>query len=392
MHGSAPRSSARLRCILLLVLLGAFVMAVAPADAQTLLRTLDMPNAEGSRYEARFGSSLALADVNGDGKDNIAVGAPFEDVGGATDQGRAYAFRSAPAPLGGIAQLLMKFHTLTENTDGYTTSLVLNPDVEVDYPSAEGTLTYDQTDDAFRGHIDATGLLPSFPYQLKLMGKPSCVGWWDPADDWGNEQLGPEGFWWGNNSKVYNDYEEYDDCGHGDDPLVPPHSGCGYRREEDPHDFVPYQTEDCCYEGTLVFDGFLSDGNGNISRDFVADWSYPHAPPEDDRDEHPFVLPPGPYDVRFALSESAHNPGNYGGPSSAQWRVVLLNDNATFEIAAPPSVGGIAELPDVAGAHVEASASDRSRIPVPAGVAAALAGGVVALGGAAWYARRRLLT
>jgi len=53
------------------------------------------------------------------------------------------------------------------------------------------------------------------------------------------------------------------------------------------------------------------------------------------------------------------------------------------------SVGGIQGLPDVAGAHLAASASRGSPIPVPAEEAAALAAGVVALGVGGWYARRR---
>jgi YVTN family beta-propeller protein len=61
-----------------------------------------------------------------------------------------------------------------------------------------------------------------------------------------------------------------------------------------------------------------------------------------------------------------------------------------FIVAQPVAVvGGIAEAPDVAGTIPEASASDRSRVPIPAEVAAALAAGVVALGVGGWYVRRR---
>jgi hypothetical protein len=222
--------------------------------------------------------------------------------------------------------------------DPYTTPLVLNSAVAQDYPNASGTLTYYKVDnDVFHGHIEATGLLPGFPYQIKLIGKPSCANAFDPPDDWGNEQLGPEGFWWHYSGglqldpsrKVYNDYEQYNDHLHY---LDPPPSGSGYRRPEAPHDFVPAQTAEWCYEGVIVFYGSFSDGYGNISWDFVADWSYPHAPPEDNSDDHPFVTPHGPYNVRFVLNESAHNPTGYGGPSTAVWRGVLIDWNTTFEI------------------------------------------------------------
>ncbi|TEU13940.1 MAG: hypothetical protein E3J25_05335, partial [Anaerolineales bacterium] len=41
-----------------------------------------------------FGGSVAVGDVNGDGKADMAIGAPWEDVGGNAEQGRAYVFSS----------------------------------------------------------------------------------------------------------------------------------------------------------------------------------------------------------------------------------------------------------------------------------------------------------
>ena len=52
-------------------------------------------------------------------------------------------------------------------------------------------------------------------------------------------------------------------------------------------------------------------------------------------------------------------------------------------------VGGIAELPEAAGAPLEAGASSGPSAGVLAGIVAAAAMGAVALGGAAWYVRRR---
>jgi plastocyanin len=53
-----------------------------------------------------------------------------------------------------------------------------------------------------------------------------------------------------------------------------------------------------------------------------------------------------------------------------------------------PSVGGIAQLPDVANAPLATPTPSSSSVGLIAG-SAAIAAGLVAMGGAAWYARRR---
>ena len=53
------------------------------------------------------------------------------------------------------------------------------------------------------------------------------------------------------------------------------------------------------------------------------------------------------------------------------------------------SVGGGADLPEVAGTPLEAPDSSGSNTGLLAGIVAAIAAGTVTLGGAAWYARRR---
>ncbi len=55
------------------------------------------------------------------------------------------------------------------------------------------------------------------------------------------------------------------------------------------------------------------------------------------------------------------------------------------------SVGGIAELPEVAGMPLETPGSSGTSTTVLASVAGAVATGILALGSAAWYARRRWL-
>ena len=52
-------------------------------------------------------------------------------------------------------------------------------------------------------------------------------------------------------------------------------------------------------------------------------------------------------------------------------------------------VGGVAELPEVAGAPLKETGSSGGNAGLFAGVIAAVVAGAVALGGAAWYVRRR---
>ncbi len=77
----------------LLVALAALAVPVlASAHAQTLLVTLGTPNPQTGAW---FGSSLAMGDVNGDGRADIAAGTAKENVNGNDGQGRVYVFSGA---------------------------------------------------------------------------------------------------------------------------------------------------------------------------------------------------------------------------------------------------------------------------------------------------------
>jgi hypothetical protein len=57
-----------------------------------VLRTLESPNAQADDF---FGDTVAgLADVDGDGRGDLLIGAPFEDIGERANAGRAYVFLS----------------------------------------------------------------------------------------------------------------------------------------------------------------------------------------------------------------------------------------------------------------------------------------------------------
>lgn len=85
----------------LLLLASALLVALAVGcgggvPSATLLYTLDTPNPQ---TLGEFGYALSLSDVDGDGKAEIAVGVPFEAVGDNPAQGRAYLFSGATGDL-----------------------------------------------------------------------------------------------------------------------------------------------------------------------------------------------------------------------------------------------------------------------------------------------------
>ena len=75
--------------------------------------------------------------------------------------------------------------------------------------------------------------------------------------------------------------------------------------------------------------------------------------------------------------------------SSGKFDAVNDANLVNLEVSGVAGVGGITELPQLERQLLEANSSDVSA-GVLAGIVAAAAAGVLALGGAAWYARKRL--
>lgn len=115
------------------------------------------------------------------------------------------------------------------------------------YDDATVTVGFETGEPTFTGHLSAAGLKPNFAYQVKLVGKPTGL-WGAEGDDVTNERLGYAGRWWevspgvGNRTDAY--YETY-----RDDPAY-------------------------VFEAYLLFDFFLTDGNGDAELDFALDSSY----------------------------------------------------------------------------------------------------------------------
>ena len=90
----------------------------------SLLFTLDTPNPQGGDW---FGWSVAVGDVNGDGKADIALGSFSEEVGGYTHQGRAYVFSGADG-----SPLLILTTTTNRQSGAYFGWSVAVGDVDAD--------------------------------------------------------------------------------------------------------------------------------------------------------------------------------------------------------------------------------------------------------------------
>ena len=78
---------AALSSLLLVAAAAALLLTAGSSHSETLLLALQNPNDSSS-----LGESLAMGDVDGDGRADIVAGAPYENIGAGFDQGRVYVF------------------------------------------------------------------------------------------------------------------------------------------------------------------------------------------------------------------------------------------------------------------------------------------------------------
>ena len=154
------------------------------------------------------------------------------------------------------------------------------------------TISYNNTSATFSGTLTATGLKPSFAYQMKLVGNSDM-------DDWSNEQLGYAGRWWRVQPNPGNSNDtDYDN--NKDDPSY-------------------------IYQGYLLFGFFSTDQQGNATVNFSANSSY---------------------HVLWATNDSTGVGTGHKNPGA--------NDSAViyYDFAASPAINSAAYSTDYGNAHV----------------------------------------
>lgn len=143
----------------------------------SLIRTLNLPVAQDF---AQFGASVATGDVDGDGLADMAVGADLEDVGSTTFQGRAYVFSGSTGALiwtltSPDPQSLSYFGTVAMgdlNGDGRADVIVAAPGQEVGGNSDQGRVyLFDGLTGAFSQTIDSPN-----PQASSVFGRSLSTG------------------------------------------------------------------------------------------------------------------------------------------------------------------------------------------------------------------------
>jgi hypothetical protein len=134
------------------------------------------------------------------------------------------------------------------------------------YTQAKVEVVYDITGSTLHGKLIAFHLKPNFAYQLKLAGNPD-------VDAESNEHIGLAGRWW---------QEEWDGTGWTNGQNL---NNKGTGSAPSPNDNTYFARRDILdstsptelhyrYTGYLVFDYFITDGEGNATFEFEANSSY----------------------------------------------------------------------------------------------------------------------
>ncbi len=133
-----------------------------------------------------------------------------------------------------------------------------------DYTQATVEVIYRRVGSMLHGTLQAQNLKPNFGYQLKLAGKPGTAA---------NERIGLAGRWW---------EEEWDgaawsngrNLNNKDNGTSPNPNDAVYFARRDIFDATSPTERHYKYTGYLVFDYFVTDGNGDANLTFQTDSSY----------------------------------------------------------------------------------------------------------------------
>lgn len=309
----------------------------------------------GDDYNDGAGSSVAAGDIDGDGIDDLIIGAVAADTSGGAYAGETYVVHGGPSL------------PSTIDLDATSADLTIYGDDEGDFSGrsvAAGDVNGDGTDDLIigAGEADVSGRQttgesyviyggPSLPPVIDLdTSSASLTVYGDDAGDHSGWSLAAGDL---NGDGV----DDLAIGAWGADPLERAGAGETYVIYGGPSlpstidldsmsaDLTIHGDDDGDNYGSSVA---LTDINGDRADDLIA---------------------------------GARTADANGGTRAGETYVIY---------GGAPSVGGIAELPDVAGAPLKARDSSGGNAGLLAGITAAAAG-VIALGSAAWYARRRWL-
>ncbi len=143
-------------------------------------------------------------------------------------------------------------------------------------------------------------------------------------------------------------------------------------------------------------DGYPSGGNywsdytgEDIDLDGIADTPYDIAGPAGAQDRYPLMDPSLPADCGTTPTPTA-TPTPTPTPTPTATPTPTPTGTPTSTATPPPPVGGISVGPELGALPLETADSSGNYTGVLAGVSAAITAGAVALGGVAWFARRRL--